>query len=68
MELIRRRRHSPALFTAAVLALAPPLVAPGRAAAQGITTGALQGQVTDKLTGEPLVGVTVAAFQHQSSP
>ncbi len=50
-----------ALATAGALGSATLVLAPGTAAAQGITTGALQGVVTDKKTGEAMVGVTVAA-------
>ncbi len=62
MEPIRRRYRPPALcLTVAVLAVGPMLVVPRLVRAQGITTGALAGRVTDKATGEPMVGVTVAA-------
>ena len=37
------------------------LLAPASAEAQSTTTGAIQGQVSDADTGEPLAGVTVVA-------
>ena len=59
----RRLGRVRALLAAGVLGLVPAVVgwAPGNVDAQGITTGAITGRVTDKKTGEPMVGVTVVA-------
>jgi hypothetical protein len=59
---MHRTRFARALALAAgALALAPLAGPPGDVAAQGITTGAIAGRVTDQETGEPMVGVTVVA-------
>ena len=56
-----RTRTSPHAVGLAVVALLLTLLFSGAVHAQSLTTGALQGVITDAATGEPLAGVTVVA-------